>query len=117
MDVSALYLTRDSDLSDYEQVTANGVEGVWKNSLLNSENGSTHFAMRTYQIEPNGHTSFDNHEHDHGVYVLEGALTAVVEGKSILLTTGDVLHIAGNEEHQFFNKGDNPAKFICVKNY
>jgi len=116
MDVSPLYLTKDSDLSDYNQVIDREVEGVWKNSLLNNENGSTHFAMRTYQIEPNGHTSRDTHEHDHGVYVLKGMPTAVVEGKSILLTAGDVLHIAGNEEHQFFNEGDNPAKFICVKN-
>lgn len=112
-----MYLTKDSDLSDYEQVIDHGVVGVWKNRLLNAENGSSHFAMRTYQMESGGHTSLDRHKHDHGVYVLEGTPTAVVEGDSILLTPGDVLHVAGDEQHQFFNKADDLAKFICVKNY
>jgi quercetin dioxygenase-like cupin family protein len=112
-----MYLTRDSTVDDYEEYNPSGVNGVFRKRLLNNENSSKSFALRTYIIKPNGHTALDMHEHEHGVYVMKGSAKVFVNDTELTLAAGDVIHIDSNEPHQFRNDGSEDVKFLCVRDY
>ena len=82
--------------------------------LIGQEENSPHFHMRYFAVQPGGHTSLDQHAHDHGVYVLHGR-ALLRQGEELHeLRAGDVVYIAGNEVHQFFATGDEPFGFLCI---
>jgi len=112
-----VYLTKDVSREEYEPYSQSGFEGVLRRRLLNPENSSKQFALRTYIISPSGHTALDRHSHEHGVYMLRGELEVRVGVEDMVLRTGDVLHIASNEPHQFINRSSRHAKFLCVRNF
>jgi quercetin dioxygenase-like cupin family protein len=112
-----MYLTSDTSSKEYEIYDHPGINGVRRRQFLNPDNSTKNFALRAYIIEPNGHTSFDIHPHEHGVYILSGAVNVKVDEQELLLHPGDVLHIKGNEPHQFFNHGTEPVKFLCVRDF
>ncbi|MFW9767420.1 MAG: cupin domain-containing protein [Candidatus Thorarchaeota archaeon] len=112
-----MYLTSDIDSKDYEVYDNPGMKGVRRKRFINPENSAKNFALRAYIIESKGHTSYDIHPHEHGVYVLSGEVTVVVNEQELHLHPGDVLHIKGNEPHQFFNHSIEPVKFLCVRDF
>ena len=117
LDGVAMFLTNDVSYQEYEIYEHPGMKGVKRRRLLNPENSSKNFALRAYIIEPGGHTSYDIHPHEHGVYMMEGIVTVKVSNQEVQLRPGDVLHILGNEPHQFFNHESEPAKFLCVRDF
>lgn len=112
-----MYLTQDSQIDGYEEYHSLGVQGVFRKQLLNKENSSKKFALRTYIILPNGHTSLDTHEHEHGVYIMSGSVKVNVNDNEYDLVAGDVIHIGPNETHQFRNSSSENVKFLCVRDY
>ena len=40
-----------------------------------------------------------------------------VGGEYMVLRTGDVLHIAADEVHQFTNSTSEYAKFLCIRDF
>ncbi len=40
--------------------------------LIGTDENSPNFHMRYFAVQPGGHTSLDQHPHDHGVYILHG---------------------------------------------
>ena len=112
-----MFLTKDSEPEEYMIYDSPGMKGVRRKQLLTPENSAKRFALRAYLIESGGHTSYDVHSHEHGVYMMSGCATAIVGKMELLLRPGDVLHISSNEPHQFFNKGSEPAKFLCVRDF
>ena len=117
LDGVGMYLTNDVSYDEYEVYEHPGTKGVKRRRLLNPENSSKTFAVRAYIIEPGGHTSYDIHPHEHGVYMMTGTVAVYVEGQEISLHPGDVLHIGSKEAHQFFNRGSDLVKFLCVRNF
>ncbi|MHA2353218.1 MAG: cupin domain-containing protein [Candidatus Thorarchaeota archaeon] len=117
MDGVGMYVTKDASSEEYEIYDHPGMQNVKRRRFLNPENSSKNFALRAYIIEPGGHTSYDTHPHEHGVYMLSGEATVKVGAEELLLQPGDVLHISGNEPHQFFNRGSEYVKFLCVRDF
>jgi quercetin dioxygenase-like cupin family protein len=89
-------------------------EGATRQILIGTAENSPHFHMRYFAVQPCGHTSLDQHTHDHGVYVLHGRARLRLGEEEHELNAGDVVYIAGNEVHQFFTSGDEPFGFLCV---
>lgn len=112
-----MFLTKDASSDEYHNYNAPGMNGVKRRNFLNPENSSKNFALRAYIIEPNGHTSYDIHSHEHGVYMLSGEAAVKIGEKELCLKSGDVLHIGENEPHQFFNYGSESVKFLCVRDF
>jgi uncharacterized cupin superfamily protein len=48
---------------------------------------------------------------------MKGDVTVRVNEQELLLSPGDVLHIKGNEPHQFFNRSTESVKFLCVRDF
>nr|BBH91345.1 hypothetical protein KTC_60960 [Thermosporothrix sp. COM3] len=82
--------------------------------LVGFEENSPHFHMRYFAVQPGGHTSLDEHAHDHGVYVLHGRARLRLGDEEHEVREGDAIYISGNEIHQFFTVGDEPFGFLCV---
>lgn len=89
-------------------------DGATRQVLVGSDEHSPHFHMRYFAVQPGGHTSLDQHAHDHGVYVLHGQAMLRLGNSEHEISTGDVIYISGNEVHQFFATGDEPFGFLCV---
>ena len=62
------------------------------------------FETRYFDIAPGGYTSFERHSHEHVVIVLQGSGTVRLGGESHSIASGDAVHVAPNEPHQFLTE-------------
>ncbi|MBE3558586.1 MAG: cupin domain-containing protein [Ktedonobacteraceae bacterium] len=91
-----------------------GAERATRQVLIGHDEGSPHFHMRYFAVQPGGHTSLDQHAHDHGVYILHGRARLHLNHEEHELNPGDVVYISGNDIHQFFTLGEEPFGFLCI---
>ena len=91
-----------------------GADRATRQVLIGTDEHSPSFHVRYFAVQPGGHTSLDQHAHEHGVYVLHGRAHLCQGEEQHLLHAGDVVYIPGNEIHQFFTLGDEPFGFLCV---
>lgn len=96
----------------------NGADRATRQILIGNEEDAPNFHLRYFAVQPGGHTSLDQHVHDHGIYILHGrARLRVGEGVGVEeyeLNAGDVVYISGNEVHQLFTSGEEPFGFLCI---
>ena len=91
-----------------------GADRATRQVLIGNDEQSPHFHMRYFAVQPGGHTSLDQHAHDHGVYILHGHARLRLNDTEHELNAGDVVYISGNDVHQFFTMGEEPFGFLCV---
>ncbi len=91
-----------------------GADKATRQVLIGTDENSPNFHIRYFAVQPGGHTSLDQHAHEHGVYILHGRAHLRLENNEFELNTGDVVYIPGNEVHQFFVSGQEPFGFLCV---
>lgn len=91
-----------------------GADRATRQVLIGNDEQSPHFHMRYFAVQPGGHTSLDQHAHDHGVYILHGRARLRLNDTEHELNAGDVVYISGNDVHQFFTVGEEPFGFLCV---
>jgi quercetin dioxygenase-like cupin family protein len=106
-------------VTDYRKVEARKVEdpaakGVTIRWLISQKDGAPNFAMRLFEVEPNGHTPFHNHPFEHEVFVLKGEGNLVEQDKTHTIKQGDVILVPGGEKHQFKNASKDTFAFICI---
>lgn len=70
--------------------------------------------MRVFEIAAGGMSGKHSHEWEHEVFVHAGKGAIWQKGSWNPLTSGSVVFIPGNEEHQLKNTGDAPLVFVCV---
>jgi quercetin dioxygenase-like cupin family protein len=91
-----------------------GADRATRQVLIGNDEQSPHFHMRYFAVHPGGHTSLDQHAHDHGVYILHGRARLRLNDTEYELNAGDVVYISGNDIHQFFTVDEEPFGFLCV---
>ena len=89
--------------------------GVTVRYLLHAGVGARRIQLRLFTVEPNGCTPLERHEHEHEVYVLRGNLVLRGEDKEVVVGSGDAIFIPSMEAHQFSNRGQETAEFLCTK--
>lgn len=52
------------------------------------------------------------HEGEEILFVLEGAITQMLDGEEMLMQAGDSLHFRGNRPHSWSNHTDQPARLL-----
>lgn len=97
-----------------EQYEKGGAVGGTKCVLIGGRDGAVNFGLRYYEVAPGGQSSFDRHDHDHGVYILRGKARVLMGWEVVEVGVGDVLYIPPNEQHQFENIGNEPLGFLCA---
>ncbi|MCT7378392.1 helix-turn-helix domain-containing protein [Chelativorans salis] len=53
-----------------------------------------------------------SHEGEEIIYILEGSITQVLDGKEMVMRAGDSLHFRGNVPHAWANPNDEPARML-----
>ncbi|MGA3191290.1 MAG: cupin domain-containing protein [Candidatus Bathyarchaeia archaeon] len=82
--------------------------------LITREIGAPNFAMRLFEMEPDGYSPLHTHGWEHEVFILEGEGVVKGDGGEKKFKAGDVVFVPSNEKHQFRNTGKKLVKFICV---
>jgi quercetin dioxygenase-like cupin family protein len=87
--------------------------GVVRHAILGQHEGMP-FHVRYFEVEPNGFTTLERHEHQHVVVPIRGE-GRVRLGKSWEeIGFGDVVYVAPHEAHQFRAAADEPLGFLCI---
>ena len=91
-------------------------KGVSRRVFTGETGESPNFHLRYFEIEQNGYSTLEQHEHEHVVVVMRGQGHAIVGDKRLQLGFGDVLYVSPNEVHQLSNSHEEPFGFLCVVN-
>jgi quercetin dioxygenase-like cupin family protein len=91
-----------------------GASGATVRWLISEKDGAPNFAMRLFEIEPDGHTPYHKHEWEHEVMILKGTGSLVTEEGGVPLNKGDALFVPGEEIHQFKNTSQGTLVFLCM---
>lgn len=97
-----------------QPVAEEGARNTTVRWLLSRPEGAPNFAMRLFELGPEGCTPLHEHPWEHEVFVLDGALEVVQEKGAAALTAGDAVLVLPGERHQFRNTGAVPARMICI---
>jgi len=103
--------TTMSDIDGKEFVLA----GVVMKCLLSGEQTAGQFCL--FENKSGGNTKTPIHVHakdDETVYVIEGEMTAVIDGKPRRLTAGDSAFLPRGIPHQLMNTSGNPSRYILI---
>ena len=82
--------------------------------LITKEMGAPNFAMRLFEMEPNGNSPLHTHPWEHEVFILEGEGIVVAKDGEKKIKAGSVIFIAPNELHQIKNDSKKILKFLCL---
>ena len=96
-----------------EEVNIEGAKGAKIRWLVGEKDGAPNFAMRMFEIAPEGHTPYHTHAFEHLVWVVEGLGKLVTEQGDSQMNPGDAIYVEPNLFHNFVNMSDKPLKFLC----
>jgi len=94
---------------DFEETK--GVKVRW---LISDKDKAPSFAMRMFEVAPEGYTPLHTHKWEHEVFILEGEGVATDEEKEYKIKKGTVVYVPPEEKHQFKNTGFDTLRFLCL---
>jgi mannose-6-phosphate isomerase-like protein (cupin superfamily) len=100
-----------SDIDSKEFVLA----GIVMKRLLSGEQTAGQFCL--FENKSDGNTRTPIHVHakdDETVYIIEGELTAVIDGQPRRLTAGESIFLPRGIPHQLMNMSGNPGRYILI---
>jgi len=86
--------------------------GVTRRILARSAEAS--FELRYFELDPDGHSTFERHEHVHVVVCHRGRGRVRLGATVHEVGFGDVVYVAPGEPHQFLNPYAEPFGFLCI---
>lgn len=97
-------------------VEMEGVKGASMSVMIGQEHNAPHFALRSFAVEPGGHTPKHQHDYEHEVYVVSGNASVLLEDQMHPIRAGDTVLVPANELHQFTvsQEASEPFRFLCL---
>jgi len=107
---------RNIDETEMTPVEMEGVKGASMAVMVGRKDNAPHFALRSFSVEPGGHTPKHQHDYEHEVFVVSGRGRVLLEGQDHDIRGGDTIYVPANELHQFTVPEDagEPFRFLCV---
>lgn len=106
-------LIRNINSVDEKPVAMDGVKGVTMAVMVGRADGAPNFALRSFRVEPGGHSPRHSHDYEHEVFIAEGAGEVLLEGSYRPIRQGDVIYVPADQEHQF-RAGPQGMRFLCL---
>ena len=105
------------DLEPYK-ATTDSWRGITRRELAGKRGESSRFHVRYFEIAPGGHSTLEQHEHEHVVIPIRGRGVAQFGQYIYQVGFGDVVYVAPRDPHQFRNPedSDEPFGFLCIVN-
>ena len=104
----------DYSTVELEDVAVEGASKTKVRWLITKEMGAKNFAMRVFEIEPNGFTPLHKHPWEHEVFALEGEGEVFDGAKATPFEAGFAVFVPPGEMHQFRNSGKILLRIICL---
>ena len=82
--------------------------------VLFPPNETLTYAMRVFEMEPKGHIPAHKHPWEHEIFILKGRLRIKVGEEEFILEPETAIYIPPNMVHEYWNIGEEKAKFICT---
>jgi mannose-6-phosphate isomerase-like protein (cupin superfamily) len=89
--------------------------GIVMKRLLSGEQTAGQFCM--FENRSGGNTKTPIHVHagdDETIYVIEGELTALIEGRPRRLSAGGSIFLPRGIPHQLINMSGNPCRYVLI---
>jgi len=80
---------------------------------ITAKDGAPNFAMRLFDISPQGHTPKHTHDWEHEVYIISGKGFVLKGEDKIPVVKDDFILVDAGELHQFL-ASDEGLSMICV---
>ncbi len=104
---------------DLEEMMKGSAKATKVRYLIDERQGADNFYLRVYDISPGGQTPYDQHPHEHEVFVLQGRAKLLMVDNGVKVerevVKGDAIFIRSNEVHQFVNEGREVFRMLCVR--
>jgi quercetin dioxygenase-like cupin family protein len=100
--------------ADIEYDPVDAADGLSKGVLLSEADGTPHFSMRRFTIDPGAAVPKHTNAVEHEQYVLEGEYVVGIDGEEHTVSAGDSLLIPAGVVHWYRNEGDEAGAFICA---
>ena len=100
-----------------ETVSIEGAKKVKIRWLISDKDNAPNFALRMFELEPDGFTPYHTHDWEHEVFVIQGTGILVTEDGEKEFQQWDVIYTDPNKYHQFKNSGDSLLRFLCAIPY
>ena len=82
--------------------------------LIKKEDGAKVFAMRVIEVGEGGHINPHHHPWEHEIFILKGAADIRIGSKIYRVSSGYFLYIPPNAEHEYWHRGGETLRFICL---
>ena len=102
------------DKVELEDVNVEGAKNTKIRWLISQKDNAPNFAMRMFEVAPQGFTPYHKHDWEHEAFVLEGEGMLVTEDGEIPFKKWDVIYVDPNMMHSFKNTGDSLMRFLCI---
>ena len=89
-------------------------QSVIRRVLVGEKGENVKFHLRYFEISPGGHTTLEQHRHEHVVVGIRGNGKCRANGKTYKVGFLDTLYIPPQATHQLINTSDEPFGFFCV---
>ena len=108
-------LIRNIHETQMNPVQMDGVKGASMAVMIGRNDHAPHFAMRSFAVDPGGHTPKHQHDYEHEVFVISGNAQVLLDGSHHDLKAGDTVLVPANELHQFTvsDSASEPFRFLC----
>ncbi len=89
------------------------MKGVKFYPLITSRDGAPNFALRVFEVGPNGYSPKHSHEWEHEIYIISGDGNVLTKSGKVPIEKDHALLIEPHELHQI-QAGERGIAFICV---
>ncbi|MGM0587025.1 MAG: cupin domain-containing protein [Bacteroidota bacterium] len=106
---------KDITQKPYKTQQTSRFDGVARYPLIDQDNhADSPIDTRYFEIEPDGYSSLEWHEHPHTVIVLGGTGSIILGNSYQALAPHDIVYIAPRALHQFLADRNSKLGFICI---
>jgi quercetin dioxygenase-like cupin family protein len=99
---------------ELEPVQAEGAVGAKIRWLIAQKDGAPNFALRLFEVDPEGQTPYHEHDWEHEIFCLSGSGMLLTERGDLPFGTDDIIYVDPNMKHAFKNVGKDTLKFLCI---
>jgi quercetin dioxygenase-like cupin family protein len=89
-------------------------KGVAARVVIGKKDGAENFCMRVFEISAGGNTPKHSHDWEHEMFIHSGEGDVYGNGRWNPITSGKVVFIPSNEEHQIKNSGKELLIVVCL---
>jgi quercetin dioxygenase-like cupin family protein len=110
-DLGRMLVLAQADKGDLPHI---GLVGDTYTILLSGKDTAGRFCLIDMYVPPGGGPPPHRHDFEESFIILEGQIEATFRGVKSVAGAGQTLHIPANAPHQFTNKGEGPARLLCI---